>query len=100
MRRSWVVLGLLTVAAVAFVTGGAPLLLGTAMLSPALALALPLWLGRYPGAERLERRRRVHRPRAPRADAGTWRRFRRPAPFCAPTGPLLGISLAVRPPPA
>ncbi len=103
MRRSLMLpAALLLLFAAPAVTGG-PLLLGAAMLSPALALALALWCGWYPGSGLIEgwetRRRRPARRAAPVSGLG-WRRFGRSAPFCAAHGPLLGISLAVRPPPA
>lgn len=82
---------------------GSPLLVGVAMVSPALALTVALCCGWYPGSrqiERLQARRQSWLPRQARAVNDGWQRLRRPSPFCAPHGPLLGLSPAVRPPPA
>lgn len=82
--------------------GSGPLMVGAAMLVPALLLAAALWFGWYPGAERLDRlARRYRRERRSRQAAGSWSipRRRRLA-FAVPAGHLLGLQLAVRPPPA
>jgi hypothetical protein len=69
------------------------------LLSPALLLLLPLLLGRYPGAKRLERLAARARPA----------RRRRPLPLAPPrrrpraavhTGRVLAFALAERGPPA
>ena len=100
VRRAWMIGGLLGIAGLLAVAG-APLLLGAAMVSPALALALALCCGWYPGSQQIERfHRRRWEPRRLRAVDKGWPRLRRRSPFIASRGPLLGISLAVRPPPA
>lgn len=101
VRRASLTAALVLVAGGLVAVTGSPLLLGIAMVSPALALALALCWGWYPGLrqiERLQERRRGMRTRVRRPVSV--RPSLRPSPFRAPNGPLLGISLAVRPPPA
>lgn len=82
--------------------GSGPLMIGAAMLVPALLLAGALWFGWYPGAERLDRlAKRYRRERRSRQAASSWTiPRRRRISFAVPTGHLLGLQLAVRPPPA
>jgi hypothetical protein len=70
------------------------------LLSPALVLLLPLLLGRYPGAERLERLAVRARPAHPRHALSLAPPRRRPRAAIAHGGRLLAFALAERGPPA
>ena len=101
LRRALIATGILGLVA-AGAAGSAPLAIGAAMLVPALLLAAALWLGWYPGAESLDRlAQRVGRERRSRRRGISWSipRWRRSS-FAVPAGHLLGLQLAVRPPPA
>lgn len=103
MRRILTPVAVLLLLGLALALAGGPLLLGAAMLSPALVLALALRGDRYPGVAHLERwrdRRARPAPRHSTAAGLGWQRFRRPAAFRPACGPLLGLAVAVRPPPA
>jgi hypothetical protein len=70
------------------------------LLAPALALALPLLVRRYPGERTLLRLSETRRRSTP-ARGRTLARPRRPLALQSPRGGLLlGRSLAERPPPA
>jgi hypothetical protein len=71
----------------------------TLYLSPALLLAIPLLVRRYPGERVLIGLRRVERVRWPRPRASV-PTHRRVALLAVRGGRLIGCSLAVRPPPA
>jgi hypothetical protein len=70
------------------------------LLSPALLLLLPLVLGRYPGAERLERLTARARPARRRRPLSLAPPRRRPRVAIAHGGRLLAFALAERGPPA
>jgi len=101
LRKAFIAIGLVGLVA-AGASVSAPLSIGLAMLVPALLLATVLWIGWYPGAERLDRlAQRVRRKRRCRRAGISWSipRWRRSS-FAVPAGHLLGLQLAVRPPPA
>ena len=101
LRRAPVAAGILGLLG-AGAAGNAPLMVGVAMLVPALLLAAALWAGWYPGAERLDRLvRRARRDRRSRRGSLSWSIPRwRLSSFAVPAGHLLGLQMAVRPPPA
>ncbi len=74
---------------------------GVLACAPALLLLGCLWLGRYPGQERIVRwMSRRRRPRRRAAIATTPTAFAPARAACPRGGRLLGSQLAVRPPPA
>jgi hypothetical protein len=72
---------------------------GLAMLTPALAFALPLLVDRYLGEDLLDRVRATVPP-TPRGPAAALAVARRPQRLLPRGGALLAASLATRPPPA
>jgi hypothetical protein len=73
---------------------------GLLLLSPALVLAVPLVLGRYPGSGRLERLAARGRPARPRRAMSLTPPRRRPRAAAAHGGRLLAFALAERAPPS
>ena len=73
---------------------------GLLLLSPALVLAVPLVLGRYPGAARLERLAARARPARPRRAMSLTPPRPRPRAAGAHGGCLLAFALAERAPPS
>jgi hypothetical protein len=70
------------------------------LLSPALVLLVPLLLGRYLGADRLERLAARARTARPRRAVSLAPPRRRPRSAAAHGGRLLAFALAERAPPA